>query len=185
MGLKFLIYNGRPSITPMKDKCDAIRLLNPPKTVTDCRKFCGMVNFLATFLKDLQKILISIYNLTRKCIKSLWSDECQKAFDHIKFLLSNPPILRMPDMTGIFRLMSDTSNLAAGTALYKYQGSAFYIIGYNSKKLPKAVQNYSVTELKLFGLVVNIYAFKQLLTNVYFEVFCDHSSIVKIFNGKK
>ena len=25
MGLKFLIYNGRPSITPMKDKCEAIR----------------------------------------------------------------------------------------------------------------------------------------------------------------
>ena len=24
MGLKFLIYNGRPSITPMKDKCEAI-----------------------------------------------------------------------------------------------------------------------------------------------------------------
>ena len=27
MGLKFLIYNGRPSITPMKDKCDAIDIL--------------------------------------------------------------------------------------------------------------------------------------------------------------
>ena len=35
----------------MKDKCDAIRHLEPPKTVKDCRKFCGMVNFLATFLK--------------------------------------------------------------------------------------------------------------------------------------
>ena len=43
MGLKFLIYNGRPSITPMKDKCEAIRRLDPPKTVRDCRKFCGMV----------------------------------------------------------------------------------------------------------------------------------------------
>ena len=64
MGLKFLIYNDRPSITPMKDKCEAIRRLDPPKTVRDCRKFCGMVNFLATFLKDLQKILIPIYNLT-------------------------------------------------------------------------------------------------------------------------
>ena len=81
--------------------------------------------------------------------------------------------------------MSDTSTLAAGAALYQYQGSAFYIIGYNSKKLSKAVQNYSVTELELFGLVVNIYAFKQLLTNVYFEVFCDHSAIVQILNGKK
>ena len=91
----------------------------------------------------------------------------------------------MPDMTGTFWLMSDTSTLAAGAALYQYQASAFYIVGYNSKKLPKAVQNYSVTELELFGLVVNIYAFKHLLTNVYFEVFCDHSAIVQILNGKK
>ena len=144
-----------------------------------------MVNFLATFLKHLQTILIPIYNLTRKSIKFLWTEECQTAFDHIKFLLSNPPILRMPEMTGTFQLMSDTSTLAAGAALYQYQGSAFNIVGYNSKKLPKAVQNYSVTELELFGLVFNIYAFKQLLTNVYFEVFCDHSAIVQILNGKK
>ena len=34
--------------------------------------------------------------------------------------------------------MSDTSTLAAEAALYQYQGSAFYIIGYNSKKLPKS-----------------------------------------------
>ena len=185
MGLKFLIHQGKPSFTPMKDKCDAIRHLEPPKTVRDCRKFCSMVNFLATFLKNLQKILIPIYNLTRKNTKFLWTDECQTAFDRIKALLSCPPILRMPDMVGMFRLMSDTSILAAGAALYQYQGSAFYIVGYNSKKLPKAVQNYSVTELELFGLVINIYAFRQLLTNVYFEVFCDHSAIAQILNGKK
>ena len=34
MGLKFLIYHGRPSITPMKDKCEAIKRLDPPKTET-------------------------------------------------------------------------------------------------------------------------------------------------------
>ena len=33
MGLRFLIHNGRPSITPMKDKCEAIRPLDPPKMV--------------------------------------------------------------------------------------------------------------------------------------------------------
>ena len=55
MGFKFLIENGRPSFTPMKDKCDAIRRLERPKTIKDCRKFCGMVNFLATFLKTLAK----------------------------------------------------------------------------------------------------------------------------------
>ena len=49
----------------------------------------------------------------------------------------------MPDMTGIFRLMSDTSTLAAGAALYQYQGSAFYIVGYNSKKLPNVMCGYT------------------------------------------
>ena len=66
MGFKFLIDKGGPSFTPMKDKCDSIRNLEPPKTVKDCRKFCGMVNFLVTFLKDLQKHLVPMYNLTKK-----------------------------------------------------------------------------------------------------------------------
>ena len=123
------MYNGRPSITPMRDKCEAIRHLDPPKTVQDCRKFCGMVNFLATFLKDLQKILIPIYNLTRTSTKFLWTEECQTAFDHIKFLLSNPPILRMPDMTGTFRLMSDTSTQAVGAALISISRLSFLYCG--------------------------------------------------------
>ena len=35
----------------------------------------------------------------------------------IKILLSNPLILRMPDIIGMFRLMSDTSTLAAGLSI--------------------------------------------------------------------
>ena len=134
MGLKFLIHESHPSVTPMKDKCDAIRNLEPPKTVRDCRKFCGMVNFLATFLQSLQEILIPIYNLTKKNVKFEWTNECQQAFDKIKAKLTNLPILRMPDMNGLLRLMSDTSTVAAGAALYQYQGSAFYIVGYNSQE---------------------------------------------------
>ena len=185
MGFKFLIDKGRPSLTPMKDKCDSIRNLKPPKTVKDCRKFCGMVNFLATFLKDLQKHLVPIYNLTKKNTTFKWTSECQKSFDTIKNMLTQPPILRMPDTKGIFRLMSDTSILATGAALYQFQDNNYYIVGYNSKKLPEAAKNYSITELELFGLVINIHAFRQLLSHVYFECFCDHSAITYILTSKK
>ena len=97
VGFQFLIQNGRPSFTPMKDKCDVILNLEPPKIVCDCRRFCGMVNFLATFLKDLQKILIPIYNLTWKNTPFVWTNEHQKAFETIKLKLSQPSILHMPD----------------------------------------------------------------------------------------
>ena len=69
----------------MKDKCEAIRRLDPPKTVRDCRKFCGMVNFLATFYKRFTKDSDFYYSLTQKCITFLWTEECQKAFNHIHF----------------------------------------------------------------------------------------------------
>ena len=101
MGYRFLIDDGKPSFTAMKDKCEAIRALETPKNVRDCRKFCGMVNFLSTFLPDLQKHLIPIYNLTRKNQIFKWNDESQKAFDLIKLLLIKPPVLRMPNTVGL------------------------------------------------------------------------------------
>ena len=100
-------------------------------------------------------------------------------------MLTQPPILRMPDTKGIFRLMSDSSILATGAAVYQFQDNNYYIVGYNSKKLPEATKNYSITELELFGLVINIHAFRQLLSHVYFECFCDHSAITYILTSKK
>ena len=185
MGFKFLIENGRPSFTPMKDKCDAIQQLERPKTIKDCRKFCGMVNFLATFLKHLQRHLVPIYNLTRKNTPFQWTEECEKSFRNIKTMLINPPILRMPDTTGKFRLMSDTSLLATGAALYQFQDNNYYIVGYHSKRMPDAAKNYSITELEFFGLAINIFAFRQLLSHVHFDCYCDHSAITYILKSKR
>ena len=187
MGYRFLIDDGKPSFTAMKDKCEAIRALETPKNVRDCRKFCGMVNFLSTFLPDLQKHLIPIYNLTWKNQIFKWNDECQKAFDLIKLLLIKSPMLRMPNTVGLFTLVSDTSKIATGGVLYQAQGpyERKYIVGYNSKKLPAAARNYSITELELFGLVINVHAFKEQLTGIYFECYCDHSALTFILNSKR
>ena len=53
MGLEFLIKYGTAHYTTMRDKCDAIRNMKAPKSVKECRTFCGMVNFLSTFCKNL------------------------------------------------------------------------------------------------------------------------------------
>ena len=58
MGLHFMIKNGKPCFEPMKDKCDAIRNMMLLKTVKECRQFCGMVNFLSSFLPKLREYLI-------------------------------------------------------------------------------------------------------------------------------
>ena len=146
-----------------------------------------MVNFLSTFLPDLQKHLIPIYNLRQKNQIFKWNDECQKAFDLIKLFLIKPPVLHMPNTVGLFTLVSDTSKIATGRVLYQAQGpyDKKYIVGYNSKKLPAAARNYSITELALFGLVINVHAFKEQLTGIYFKCCCDHSALTYILNSKR
>ena len=78
MGLHFLIKDGKPCLEPMKDKCDAIHSMLLLKSVKECRQFCGMVNFLSTFLPKLREYLIPIYTLMKKKAVFKWTEECQK-----------------------------------------------------------------------------------------------------------
>ena len=79
------------------------------KTLNQTRAFCGMVNFLSSFLPDLRRLLIPIYNLEKKSKKFKWTQEAEKAFNDIKQLLINPPILKAPTPNGLVHLESDTS----------------------------------------------------------------------------
>ena len=129
MGLEFLIKDGTAHYTAMRDKCDAIRNMKAPKSVKECRTFCGMVNFLSTFCKNLRQLLIPIYELTKKHARFNWTDKHQKAFDEIKQLLVKPPVLRMVSGNGFFRLESDTSRTAARATLYQWQNNEWVLVG--------------------------------------------------------
>ena len=70
MGLEFQIQGDKVCYTPLKDRCDAIRNLESPKTLRQTRTFCGMVNFLSSFLPNLHRLLIPIYDLQKKAKSS-------------------------------------------------------------------------------------------------------------------
>ena len=185
MGHEMLIDDKLPKIKPLKTRVEAILKLEPPKTVKQCRSFCGMVNYLSMFLKELQIKLIPIYHLTRKGVPFYWGEEQQKAFDEIKQLLVNPPVLTMPNETGHLVLVSDTSKVGCGGALYQFIDGQYRLLAYHSKKLPEAVTRYSISELELTGMLANISAFKHILKNAKFTVYSDHSALVHIVNSKK
>ena len=54
MGLEFQVGDDKVCYTPLKDKYEAIQNLDSPKTLKQTRAFCGMVNFLSSFLPDLR-----------------------------------------------------------------------------------------------------------------------------------
>ena len=128
---------------------EAIQKIKTPTTAKQCKSFAGMVNFVNIFCQDLQRLLKPIYDLTRKGRQFVWGKEQQDAFEEIKLRLQKPPALLMPDNVGRFQLYSDTSKYATGGTLYQIQNGKPKLIAYPSKRLPKAAQNYSITELEI------------------------------------
>ena len=99
--------------------------------------------------------------------------------------ITNPPVLVMPNNKGHFTLVSDTSRVACGAALYQEQRGKLRLVGSNSKKLPPAAIRYCISELELCGVAVSIYSFKHILRNTAFTVIIDHSALLYILNAKK
>ena len=90
----------------------------------------------------------------------------------------------MSNKTGGFHLYSDTSKFATGSALHQIQNGKPKLIAYVSKRLPEAAKSYSITELELCGLAINIVSFSHLLKRVHFDAIVDHLALTHIIKSK-
>ena len=122
--------------------------------------------------------------MTRKDRQFVWEQEQQSAFDEIKNRLQKPPVLNLPDGKGRFHLYSDTSKYATGSVLYQIQNGKPKLIAYASERLPEATKNYSITDLEMCGLAINIASFAYLLKKIDFDAIVDHLVLVHILKTK-
>ena len=156
MGNEFNINKRTMTITPLRSRTEAINEIPTPRTAKQCKSFCGVVNYLSLFCPDLQILLKPIVELTRKGRPFVWGQEQEKAFKEVKSRLTNPPVLHLPRAEGRFILYSDTSVEGTGSSVWQMQEGKAKLIGYASKTLPEACSRYSVTELEMTGLLVNM-----------------------------
>ena len=68
--------------------------------------------------------------------------------------------------------------------LYQIQNGQPKLIAYASKRMPEAAKNYSITELEMCGLAMNIATFSHLLKKVDFNAIVDHLAITHIMRSK-
>ena len=184
MGNTMFIKDRHVCVKALRCRIEAIQQIKPPTNAKGCRSFAGMVNFVSIFCPEIQKLLKPIFELTKKSRHFIWEREHQEAFDEIKARLQKPPVLSMLDKRGKFTLYSDMSNHATGSALYQVQDGSPRLIAYANKRMPEAAKNYSITELEICGLAINIASFSHLLKRVGFDVVGNHLAIMHIMKSK-
>ena len=93
-------------------------------------------------------------------------------------------MLHLPKAERRFILYSDTSIEGTGSSLWQIQEGKPKLIGYASKTLPEACSRYSVPELEMTGLLVNMNLWKNLLKHREFDAAVDHVAVAQIMKAK-
>ena len=184
MSNEFVIIKRTVTINPLRSRTEVVSRIPTPKTAKQCKSFCGVVNYLSLFCPDLQTLLKPIVDLTRKSIPFVWGQEQERAFKEVKSRLTNPPVLHLPKAEGRFILHSDTSIEGTRSSLWQMQEGKARLIGYASKTLPEACSRYSVTELEMTGLLVNMNLWKNLLKHRELDAAVDHVAVAQIMKAK-
>ena len=88
----------KDGLKPDPDKVNAVE--NMPKST--CKKetlsLLGFINYLAKFLPRLSEVAQPLRNLTLTNAQFMWSEQHDKAFDEVKKLVANHPVLKYYDI---------------------------------------------------------------------------------------
>jgi hypothetical protein len=169
--IKFLghIVNSE-GIRPDPKKVEVVQNWPVPKNVHEVRSFLSLANYFRKFISNYLKVAASLTNLTKKSHVWAWTGKCQDAFEKLKHLLTEALLLRPPDESKTYRVVTDAADIGLGRVLLQ-DG---HPMAYESRKLNSAEQNYTRTEREMLAIVHALRVWRCYLEGVYFEVETDH-----------
>lgn len=116
------------------EKISAVCDWPTPTSVTEIRSF--IASYYRRFIEIFSNEAYPLTRLTQKDRKFEWSEDCEKAFNSLKHLLTTAPILSYPSTNDMFILDTDTSAYGVGAVLSQLQDGKEVVIAYGSKTLP-------------------------------------------------
>ena len=190
---KEINYLGR-IISPIGVKADPVKLKSVsewsiPSSPKEVRSFLGFCSYYRDFLPGYSKVshplqILAHWTPGRQKDPFPWGDDQSRAFEAIKDLFRDTPVLRYPTPDGHFILDTDASDFSVGSALSQIQDGIEVPLAFASNTLNKAQRNYCTTKRELLAVVVYTKKFKHFLWGTDFTLRTDHSSLKWLLNFK-
>ena len=181
--LGHIIGKGTVALDPKR--IETIRNFPVPRNVKEVRRFIGMAQFCRRFVKNLSVILSPLYSLTKIDSPFDWSEACQAAFEEIKRLLSEAPVLTSPSDTSRFILETDASDIGIGSCLKVVkEGDEEFIVSYDSGKFSDSELKWNVVEKEAHAIITAITKNRHYLIGKKFTIRTD-SRVLSYLHAKK
>lgn len=173
--LEFLGYivNGK-GIRPTSSRVKSISDFPRPKTISDLRRFLGMVNFYrrnvphaARAQVPLNSLLVDSHKDDKRIIT--WSNELIEAFEKTKSL-ADAAMLVHPHIGAKLRIVSDAFDLAMGAVLEQGERDTWEPLAFFSRKFSPSQTRYSAYDRELTAIFESIKYFRHFIEGREFKI---------------
>ena len=174
------IINGE-GISADPSKASAILKMKQPATVTELRRFMGMVNQLGKFTPHLAELAQPLRELLSIKKAWTWGPPQEKAFQDIKNKMVKPTILAIYNPDAPTKISSDASAFGLGAVLLQqHSGERWKPVAYASRFLSEIEQRYSQIEKEALGIIWACEKFKDYILGKQISLETDHKPLVPL-----
>nr|CAD2193280.1 unnamed protein product [Meloidogyne enterolobii] len=165
--------------TPSLGKVEVIKNLPNPKTVREVKHVVGMASFFRKHIPNFSTIVEPLTRLTKKEKNFEWGEEQNNAFNKIKEILTQEPVLIFPDYEKPFHIFTDASTVGQGGALMQKneENKTFDAIAYCSRTLSMSERRWPAVQAELGAIIFALRTFKPYIFMAEIELHCDHKPL--------
>ncbi|GFY22516.1 retrovirus-related Pol polyprotein from transposon 17.6 [Trichonephila clavipes] len=160
--LGHVVENGtiRPSIV----KTIAVKKFPVPTTVKQVQSFLGLTGYFRKFIPAYSQIAKPLSDLTRKDNPFMFEQPQMEAFEKLKKLLTESPVLSIFQQGRTTELHTDASQQGYGAVLLQEaEDGKLHPVQYMSQKTTPAEEKYSSYELEVLAVVNALKKFRTYL----------------------
>ena len=162
-------------LKPDPSKIEAIVRMEPTTDKAGVERLRGTVNYLSRFVLKLSDIIRPISDLTRPDVEWTWDSVHDKAFEEIKRLLTQAPVLAYFDSTKELFIQCDASGRGLGAALLQEERP----LAYASRALSDTETGYATFEKEMIAIVFAI-KWHQYTYGRHVTIHSDHKPLESI-----
>ena len=172
---------GGGHVRPVDAKVLAIQKVPIPQTRKQIRSFLGMAGFYRKFCANFSTIAAPLTDLLKKNTRFHWSEKCDIAFNTLKSVLTQAPVLVTPNFDKPFKISVDACDTGMGAVLSQVDShNVEHPVCFHSQKFSKHEKVYSTVEKELLGLIIALKHFDFYIngSSIPIQVFTDHNPLV-------
>ncbi|GBL99245.1 Transposon Ty3-G Gag-Pol polyprotein [Araneus ventricosus] len=181
--LGHVVENG--TVRPSVAKTIAVKKFPVPTTVKQVQSFLGLTGYFRKFIPAYSKIAKPLSDLIRSDNPFVFEQPQMEAFEKLKKLLTESPVLSIFQQGKTTELHTDASQQGYGAVLLQEaEDGKLHPVQYMSKKTTPAEEKYSSYELEVLAVVNALMKFRTYLMGNHFKIITDCSAFQRTMDKK-